>query len=115
MNIELSRFRVLRGMEARAIEWMQTLNARMSEVLQTLERESMKLEIIFREELEGYMYLYWFSIRGESDAQLTESEFDIDKVHLKYWLECIDPEYREVRLEDVVRMIPMSMQAALYS
>jgi hypothetical protein len=65
MKVELSRFRVKTGKSARVDEWLDMLNNRMSEVVQTLDREQMKLEVIFREIIDGSEYLYWFSVQGE--------------------------------------------------
>lgn len=56
----------------------------------------MMLEIIFQESDDENMYLYWFSIRGNSTASLDTSPYEIDQVHLEFWKECVDPTYKEV-------------------
>jgi hypothetical protein len=66
MKVELSRFHVKPGKSARVDEWMAMLNGSTHEVVQTLERERMKLEVIFREIINGEEYLYWFSVQGEA-------------------------------------------------
>jgi Family of unknown function (DUF6176) len=43
MNVELSRFRVKKDKSFQVDEWMKMLNDNMSEVIQTLDREQMKL------------------------------------------------------------------------
>ena len=43
-------------------------------------------------------YLYWYSVQGENGSAVEESESYIDKKHIEYWDECIDPEYKPVDL-----------------
>lgn len=106
MNIELTRFKVKAGKTEKVNEWLQFLNENMKDVLVTLEGEKMYVETIFRETLEGHEYLYWYSIQGENGQAVEESEHWIDKKHLEYWDECIDPTYRPVDLMTEVVMIP---------
>jgi len=49
MKVELSRFRVKPGKSGHVDDWLKMLNDNMGEAVQTLERELMKLEVIFRE------------------------------------------------------------------
>jgi hypothetical protein len=51
MRVELTRYRVKPGKSARVDEWLQTLTDRREECLITLEREKMKVEAIFREQI----------------------------------------------------------------
>ena len=51
MRVELSRYRVKPGKSARVDDWLAMLNANMSEIKQTLVREEMKVEVIFRNKL----------------------------------------------------------------
>jgi hypothetical protein len=107
MKVELSRFRVKPGKSERVDEWLQTLNSRMSEVLQTLDREQMKLEVIFREIIDGSEYLYWFSVQGEEGEPVATSPFEVDKKHIAFWNECIDDEgYHRHDAQAQVVMVP---------
>lgn len=72
MKVELSRFRIKANKSERVTEWLAMLNNRMPEVLQTLEREQMKIEVIFREMIDGEEYLYWFSVQGEHGEHVTK-------------------------------------------
>ena len=63
MKVELSRFRVKADKSERVTEWFAMLNNRMPEALQTLEREQMKIEVIFREMIGDDEYLFWFSVQ----------------------------------------------------
>ena len=93
MKVELSRFRVKPGKSARVDEWLEMLNDHMGEVVQTLEREEMQLEVIFREIIDGEEYLYWFSVQGEAGEDVKTSPFAVDQAHIAFHEECIDHEY----------------------
>jgi hypothetical protein len=110
MNIELDRFRVLPGKSGRVDEWMAMLNARIDECLATFAREHMFIEMIFRERNDEGDYLYWFSIQGEHGEMVETSDHSLDRDHLAFWKECIDPVYvgprRKVSMDLQVAMIP---------
>ena len=48
---------------------------------------------------DGYTYFYWYSVQGEGGNAVEESESYIDKKHIEYWDECIDPEYKPVDMK----------------
>lgn len=106
LTVELSRFRVKKGKSARVDEWMSFLNEHMADTLLTLEGEKMYVETIFREVLDGREYLYWYSVQADGGIEVENSESYIDKKHLEYWEECIDPSYGMVDLTPQVVMIP---------
>lgn len=106
MNVELTRFKVKEGKTERVDEWLQFLNNHMKDVLVTLEGEKMYVETIFRENVNGKEYLYWYSIQGVGGQEVEESDHWIDKKHLAYWNECIDETYHPVDLKTEVVMIP---------
>ncbi|HEM2777546.1 TPA: hypothetical protein U1729_000663 [Streptococcus suis] len=106
LNVELSRFRVKEGKSVQVDEWMTFLNEHMEDTLLTLEGEKMYVETIFREVLDGREYLYWYSVQAEGGIEVENSESYIDKKHLEYWEECIDPSYGMVDLDPQVIMIP---------
>ena len=49
MRVELTRVRVKPGKSGRVDEWLAMLNGRMDEVKETLVREELHVEVIFRE------------------------------------------------------------------
>ena len=106
MKVELSRFHVKPGKSARVGEWLAMLNANMDQVVQTLEREQMKLEVIFREVIDGEEYLYWFSVQGEGGESVSSSAFEVDQKHLAFHKECIDQEYGMRDAQAQVIMVP---------
>src|SRR3989337_2855459 len=65
MKVELSRFRVKSGKSGRVDEWLKMLNRNMGEIIPMLDREEMKLEVIFREMIGEEEYLYWFSVQAD--------------------------------------------------
>jgi len=105
MNIELTRFRVKKGKSDRVDEWLTFLKDNMKDVLVTLEGERMYVETIFRENLNGDEYLYWYSVQGEGGQEVEQSEHWIDKKHLEFWDECIDKTFQPVDLKTEVVMI----------
>ena len=106
MKVELSRFHVKPGKSARVDEWMAMLNGSTHEVVQTLERERMKLEVIFREIINGEEYLYWFSVQGEAGEPVNTSPLNIDQKPIAFHEECIDHEYGMRDAQPQVIMIP---------
>ncbi|HFU4450535.1 TPA: DUF6176 family protein [Streptococcus suis] len=106
LNVELSRFRVKEGKTVQVDEWMAFLNEHMEDTLLTLEGEKMYVETIFREVLDGREYLYWYSVQAEGGIEVEDSQSYIDKKHLEYWEECIDPSYGMVDLDPQVILIP---------
>ncbi|TMW72823.1 DUF6176 family protein [Alteribacter natronophilus] len=106
MLVELTRFRVKEGKMDKAREWIAFLNEHLEYVLLTLEDEKMYVETIFHETLDGRDYLYWYSVQGEGGQDVQESAHWVDKKHLDYWEECIDPTFRPVDLNTEVVMIP---------
>ncbi|MEB2628422.1 DUF6176 family protein [Peribacillus frigoritolerans] len=110
MKVELTRFRVKEGKSERVDEWLKFLNENMIDVLITLGAEKMYVETIFREHLNGYEFLYWYSVQGQGGQEVEESDHWIDKKHLEYWKECIDETFRPVDLKTEVVMIPENIR-----
>lgn len=113
MNIELTRFRVKKGKSERVDEWLTFLKDNMKDVLVTLEGEKMYVETIFRENLNGDEYLYWYSVQGEGGQEIEQSEHWIDQKHLEFWNECIDDTFHPVDLKTEVVMIPEKVRSVM--
>ena len=113
MKVELSRFRVRPGKSARVDEWLAMLNERMDEVKQTLVREEMQVEVIFREIIDDDEFLYWFSIQGAAGEHVRTSPFEVDRLHIAFHEECIDHDYGMRDAQPQVIMIPDAIAAAM--
>lgn len=113
MRVELSRFRVKPGKSGRVDEWLAMLNSRMDEVKQTLVREEMKTEVIFREIIGEDEYLYWFSIQGQAGEHVRTSPFEVDRLHIAFHEECIDHDYGMRDAQPQVIMIPDEIARAM--
>ena len=113
MIVELTRFRVKLGMSHKVDEWLKFLNDNMEGVLLTLEREKMYVETIFREELNGEEYLYWYSVQGKQGENVETFNHEIDKKHLEYWEQCIYPSFGLKDLITEVVMIPKKIKAIM--
>jgi hypothetical protein len=105
MKVELTRLRIKDGMSSRVDEWHETLNARKAECLETLEREKMYVETIFREKINDEEFLYWFSIQGENAESIDTSPFPIDAIHKSFGDECVDRTHPKVDIEASVVLI----------
>ncbi|WP_025784568.1 DUF6176 family protein [Sporosarcina sp. D27] len=105
LHVELERFRVIVGKEEKAREWMEFLTTHLEEVKKTLPTEKMYVESIFEETIEGVMYLYWVSYQGMQPGDVVFSDSLVDKKHLEFWNDCIDPVYPESILKTNVIMI----------
>lgn len=113
MIVELTRFKVKVGKSKKVDEWLDFLNKNMEGVLLTLEREKMYVETIFREELDGAEYLYWYSVQGEGAESVETSDHEIDKKHMEYWKECIDPTFIPKDLTTEVVMLPKHIKEVM--
>jgi Family of unknown function (DUF6176) len=110
---ELMSFAVKPGKEARAEEWMKLLIERQAECNQTLDREAMHFETIFKCQMGERMVLSWFSVQGDKGAHVSSSPFPIDQLHMQFWQECIDPNVPPLKFEHVVNFLPPAVQAAI--
>jgi hypothetical protein len=113
MRVELTRVRVKEGKSARVDDWLRMLNDHMSEVIQTLDREQMKVEVIFREMIDGQEYLYWFSVQGEEGEEVNTSPFEVDRQHIAFHEECIDHQHGAHDAQAQVVMVPPNIARAL--
>jgi nuclear transport factor 2 (NTF2) superfamily protein len=71
-------------MEEEAERWMRMINDRLVEAVQTLERERVAIEIVFREHDDGGDWLVWVMVQGEGGASIDESPFAIDRDHAAF-------------------------------
>ena len=90
MKVELSRFRIKRGKEARVDKWLATINSELPQHIPILDEEQMKLEVIFRETIDGEQFLTWFSVQGDIGYDISKSRHAVDQRHLRFADECID-------------------------
>jgi hypothetical protein len=91
--VELTRLRILPGKSARVDEWLRTINDRLEEAVQTLDREKMKIEVIFREVIGEDEYLSWFTVQDAAGEPIETSPFELDRIHRRFGEECIDHEH----------------------
>ena len=113
MIIELTRFRVRAGAEERAAEWMDFLRANPEAFRETLEPEQMYVETILSEVRDGITYLYWYSVQGGHRASVQESQHWLDKKHLEFWRDVIDPDFPPQKLTPQIHMTPERVEAAM--
>ncbi|MBP2058416.1 ABC-type Fe3+-hydroxamate transport system substrate-binding protein [Lactobacillus colini] len=99
VQVELTRFRIKKGKEKLAQEWMDFLNSHLDETIATMANEKMYVESVFKEESsDGYTYFYWYSVQGKNGTAVEDSNNYIDQKHLEYWDKCIDESYKPVNM-----------------
>jgi hypothetical protein len=113
MKTEFTTFRVIEGKEDLAEEWVETLKTRQEECVETLTREKMVFESVFKFHKEGRLYLSWFSLQEEGHKEVDTSGHKIDKVHLEYWDECIDRSFKPEDHIHVVSFIPKELKGIM--
>ncbi len=111
-RIEFMTVTVKQGMEGEAEEWMRILEERRAECVETLDRERMHCESIFKSVRDGRMCLSWFTIHGLTGERLRTSPHPIDKLHLEYWDRCVDLDAPVERYKHVVTFLPHSIGQA---
>jgi uncharacterized protein DUF6176 len=112
MRVELSRYRVREGKSSRVDEWLKMLNDHMMEAMPLLDREEMKLEVIFREVSGDTEYLYWFSVQGDTGTSANDS-YEHGKKHVAFGEECIDHDYARRDAQPQVVMVPERVATAM--
>lgn len=113
MKVELTRFKVRKDKSARVDEWLEMLNENMEEAIQTLKREQMKIEVIFREIIDGEEYLYWFEVHGEAGEPVNTSTFGLDREHIAFHDECVDHSYGAHAAQPQVVLVPHRIAQAM--
>jgi hypothetical protein len=94
MQMRLIRRRIRPGAEGLVDDWLRLLAERRDECIQTLTREQMAVELIFRERLADAEYLTWVVIHGDDPAPLETSPFPIDAIHREYRARCLEENSR---------------------
>ena len=110
---EFMTFAVKQGAEKRAAEWMALLVQRQVDCVATLDREHMHFESIFKSERDSRTYLSWYSVQGEAGAHVKSSPLEIDRLHMEFWRECIDPDVPPEKFVHLVNFLPAVVQEAL--
>jgi hypothetical protein len=106
----LTTFTVKTGMEVKADEWLRVLIERKAECIETLDRERMHFETIFKSTRDGRMRLSWFDVQSPGGAHVGTSTLAIDKIHMDYWQQCIDREIPPETFEHVVSFVPAELE-----
>ncbi len=69
-KIELTRFRIKKGKELRAQEWMDFLNKHHQDTVATMAGERMYIETVFKEESsDGYTYFIGILCKEKEEMQ----------------------------------------------
>lgn len=111
--VEMERFLVRRGQENAAREWIAYLRQHPEEFRETMVAERMQVETILSDELDGRLFLTWFSVQWPGGTSVQDSERELDRVHLEYWKRCIDRDWGPQTLRPEVAMFSEPVQRAM--
>lgn len=84
LEASLLRFELQPGVEPTFRDWMQFLRDEHPAVLETLERERMYVEGIFRDPAREPGVIYWLVVRGAGGASSDTSEHPVDRKHVEF-------------------------------
>lgn len=102
MRLELSRSKIVPGQEAEAEAWMQMLNERYDECVDTLSEQRAAFEATFlHQEADGSTWIYHFALLGEGGRGLDPEASAIDRDHVDYG--------RKVKMRGWEELRPMFM------
>lgn len=107
LRVRCKRRRIRPGMEAEVERWMRMLNDRRDEAVQTLERERVAIEVVFREADSLVLVM----IQGEGGAAIDDSPFEIDAEHAAFAERCTLPGGEEA--EPQVLLLPAPVRSAV--
>ena len=95
-------------------EWLKMLNRNMGEIIPMLDREEMKLEVIFREMIGEEEYLYWFSVQGDTGSSANaDADYPVGQQHVAFAEECLDHDFGMRDAQPQVIMVPKVVAEAM--
>lgn len=109
----LTTFTVKAGMEARAEEWMRVLIERQVDCVETLDRERMHIESIFKSTREGRMRLSWLTVQSVGGDKVRGSPHEVDTLHVAFWDACIEHDVPPATFEHVVSFVAAAVAEAI--
>jgi Family of unknown function (DUF6176) len=89
LRMRLYRYEMNPGKADRFDEWMRFLESQNPAVLQSLERERMYVEGIFRDRERDKEVVYWLTVAAEGGGTSSDSPLEIDKAHMAFLREVI--------------------------
>lgn len=111
LRLELSRARVVDGMEGELAEWMSMLSDRYEECVETLPAERAVFEATFRHrEADGSLWMYHFALMGEDGGGLDESN-PVDAAHAAFSRRVKEPGWEEI--EPMFMLAPSHLRDAM--
>lgn len=113
LRLELSKSRVVEGMEDELDEWMAMLTDRYDECVDTLAAERAVFEATFKHtEADGSLWIYHVSLMGEDGAGLDETN-PVDAAHIAYGMRVKERGWEE--LQPMFMVTPAHLRVAMES
>ncbi|MFT8414068.1 MAG: DUF6176 family protein [Oenococcus oeni] len=89
---------------------MAFLKSNQIKVNKTLIAENMRLEHIFSITFNGTLYLCWYSNQTARSSPVEKSTDPIDRQHVAFWSECIDPCQPSLKFKLEATFIPPEVE-----
>ena len=84
LRMRLYRYELNPGKADRFDDWMRFLESQRPAVLESLERERMYVEGIFRDRERDKEVVYWLAVAAEGGGTSNDSPLEIDKAHMAF-------------------------------
>lgn len=112
LRVKLYRFELNKDSLAIFNEWMKWHEKEHTAIIETLEREKMYFESIFRDTVRQKDVIYWLAIDGEGGAPVSNSPLKIDSVHNAYAKSCLKRGSRS-ELQTEFYLVPAFIKKAI--
>lgn len=96
VRAQLFRFELQAGAEPTFETWMEYLRTHHADVLETLDRERMYVEGIFRDREREPRVIYWLAVQGDAGAPVETSSHEVDRVHVEFMRKTLAPGSRRL-------------------
>lgn len=96
IRAQLFRFELQEGAEPTFETWMQYLHDHHAQVLETLDRERMYVEGIFRDREREPRVIYWLAVQGAAGAPVETSSHEVDRAHVNFMQRTLTPGSRRL-------------------
>lgn len=111
LTVQLFRGKVVPGTSDEVDTWMRLLDDRLEKCTETLDRERMGIEIVFRQRDGDDEYLYWVVVQGAGEPVET-SQASIDVDHLAFDERCRQRGWEVAEAQ--LLLLPDAVRSAVY-
>ena len=110
-TVTLYRFELNPDKLERFQDWVNFEHAHHSETVDTLEREKMYVEAIFRDREREKSVIYWLAVQGQGGGHTDDSPLPIDKQYEQFMQETLKKGSRTTLFTEYVLVSPVVAEA----